>query len=64
MKNENFENIVIGAGSGGLTVAIGLAMQGKKVALIESNYVGGDCTKLLHSVKNTYSSCGKLPPWR
>lgn len=46
MKNENFENIVIGAGSGGLTVAIGLAMQGKKVALIESNHVGGDCTNV------------------
>lgn len=46
MDIENFENIVIGAGSGGLTVAIGLANLGKQVALIESNYVGGDCTNV------------------
>lgn len=38
--------IVIGAGSGGLTVAIGLAALGKQVALIEAHAVGGDCTNV------------------
>lgn len=57
---EHFSTIVIGAGSGGMTVAIGLANLGRKVALIESHYVGGDCTNvgcvpsktLIHLAKN------------
>jgi pyruvate/2-oxoglutarate dehydrogenase complex dihydrolipoamide dehydrogenase (E3) component/uncharacterized membrane protein YdjX (TVP38/TMEM64 family) len=40
----DFDVIVIGAGSGGLTVAIGLAQAGKKVALVEQWLIGGDCT--------------------
>ena len=44
MTVEHYANIVIGAGSGGLTVAIGLASLGKQVAVIEANHVGGDCT--------------------
>ncbi len=36
--------VVIGAGSGGLTVALGLARLGRKVTLIEGGPVGGDCT--------------------
>jgi dihydrolipoamide dehydrogenase len=46
MKKEHYQNIVIGAGSGGLTAAIGLAGLGKEVALIESKFVGGDCTNV------------------
>jgi pyruvate/2-oxoglutarate dehydrogenase complex dihydrolipoamide dehydrogenase (E3) component len=46
MSSKHYSNIVIGAGSGGLTVAIGLANLGKQVALIESNHVGGDCTNV------------------
>jgi pyruvate/2-oxoglutarate dehydrogenase complex dihydrolipoamide dehydrogenase (E3) component len=42
----SFETIVIGAGSGGLTVAIGLAGLGRKVALIEAKHIGGDCTNV------------------
>jgi pyruvate/2-oxoglutarate dehydrogenase complex dihydrolipoamide dehydrogenase (E3) component len=38
--------IVIGAGSGGLTVAIGLAGLGRRVALIEAARIGGDCTNV------------------
>ena len=41
-----FHTAVIGAGSGGLTVAIGLARFGKRVALVERKYVGGDCTNV------------------
>ncbi len=46
MTVEHYANIVIGAGSGGLTVAIGLANLGKRVAVIEANHVGGDCTNV------------------
>lgn len=43
---EYYSTIVIGAGSGGMTVAIGMAGLGRKVALIEGNHVGGDCTNV------------------
>ena len=43
---EGFDAIVIGAGAGGLTVAIGLARIGRRVALIEGGEVGGDCTNV------------------
>jgi pyruvate/2-oxoglutarate dehydrogenase complex dihydrolipoamide dehydrogenase (E3) component len=43
---ETFHTIVIGAGSGGLTVAVGLANLGKPVAVIEALHVGGDCTNV------------------
>jgi dihydrolipoamide dehydrogenase len=57
---ERFHTVVIGAGSGGLTVAIGIAALGKPVALIEAHHVGGDCTNvgcvpsktLIHLAKN------------
>ena len=38
--------VVIGAGSGGLTVALGLARLGRPVTLIEGHHVGGDCTNV------------------
>jgi dihydrolipoamide dehydrogenase len=43
---DHFHTIVIGAGSGGMTVAVGLAGLGKQVAFIEGNHVGGDCTNV------------------
>jgi pyruvate/2-oxoglutarate dehydrogenase complex dihydrolipoamide dehydrogenase (E3) component len=46
MTAQHFPTIVIGSGSGGMTVAIGLASLGRKVALIEGHYVGGDCTNV------------------
>ena len=46
MTTEHFHTIIIGAGSGGMTVAIGLAGLGKRVALVEANHVGGDCTNV------------------
>ncbi|HEY0605173.1 MAG TPA: NAD(P)/FAD-dependent oxidoreductase [Herpetosiphonaceae bacterium] len=45
-QTTTYSTIVIGAGSGGLTVAIGLAAFGKPVALIEGGAVGGDCTNV------------------
>ncbi|MCP4141612.1 MAG: NAD(P)/FAD-dependent oxidoreductase [Chloroflexi bacterium] len=56
----HFQTIVIGAGSGGMTVSIGLSALGKDVAMIEGLHVGGDCTNvgcvpsktLIHEAKN------------
>lgn len=42
--NKSYQIIVIGAGAGGLVVAIGAAKAGKKVLLIERGNYGGDCT--------------------
>ncbi len=41
---KKYSIIVIGAGSGGLVVAIGAAKAGKRVLLIERGEFGGDCT--------------------
>jgi pyruvate/2-oxoglutarate dehydrogenase complex dihydrolipoamide dehydrogenase (E3) component len=46
MTIQSFHTIVIGAGSGGLTVAVGLANLGRSVAVVEALYVGGDCTNV------------------
>lgn len=42
----DYHTIVIGSGSGGFTVAIGLTGLGKKVAVLERKWVGGDCTNV------------------
>jgi len=39
-----FDLVIIGAGSGGLTAAGFAAQLGAKVALVEKNRIGGDCT--------------------
>jgi len=44
VPDGDFDAIVIGAGSGGLTVAVGLAGLGRRVALVEASRMGGDCT--------------------
>lgn len=46
MQPTHYPTIVIGSGSAGLTVAIGLAQLGRNVALIEAKVVGGDCTNV------------------
>ena len=59
--HSDFHTVVIGAGSGGLTVAVGLAKFGKQVALVERGPIGGDCTNvgcvpsktLIHLVEET-----------
>lgn len=43
---DTFHTIIIGAGSGGLTVAVGLANLGRPVAVLEALHVGGDCTNV------------------
>ncbi len=57
---------MIGAGSGGLTVAVGLAGFGLRVALVEASRVGGDCTntgcipskRLIHLARQAGSDDG------
>lgn len=46
MTTEHHPHIVIGSGSGGMTVAVGLAGLGRPVTLIEALHVGGDCTNV------------------
>jgi len=41
---KNYPYVVVGAGAGGLVVAIGLTAAGKKALLIEDSTYGGDCT--------------------
>ena len=43
VMSQNFDVVVIGAGTGGYPCAIRLAQLGKKVVLIENTYVGGVC---------------------
>ncbi len=65
--NNEYDVIVIGAGSGGLTVAVGLVKVGKKVLLVEQEHIGGECTNsgcipskaLLHCAQN-YSKSLKI----
>ncbi len=42
-KDLDIDICVIGAGSGGLTVAAGASQMGAKVALVEKGKMGGDC---------------------
>src|SRR5260370_39313426 len=44
MAQHEFDLVIIGAGSGGLTAAGFAAHLGAKVALVEKNRIGGDCT--------------------
>lgn len=58
MKTK-YDVVVIGAGSGGLTTAVGLSKIGKSVLLVERAHLGGECTNsgcipskaLLHHAK-------------
>src|SRR5882672_5506883 len=44
MSKQQYDLVIIGAGAGGL-IAAGFAVQlGAKVALVEKNRIGGDCT--------------------
>ncbi len=43
---HTYKAAVIGAGSGGLTMAVGLSNFGHDIALIEADKVGGDCTNV------------------
>ncbi|WP_133139290.1 dihydrolipoyl dehydrogenase family protein [Legionella genomosp. 1] len=70
MSNDNlFDLAIIGAGSGGLSLASGAAQLGLKVALIERHKMGGDCLNygcvpskaLLAAAKSIYQ-CGSLAP--
>ena len=61
---QTYDVVVIGAGSGGLTAAVGLQAAGKKVLLIEKDKIGGECTHagcipskaLLHHAKSYHEA--------
>ncbi len=44
MRASDFDLVIIGAGSGGLTAAGFAARLGARVALVEKDRIGGDCT--------------------
>ncbi|HUA19635.1 MAG TPA: FAD-dependent oxidoreductase [Bryobacteraceae bacterium] len=44
MASPDFDLVILGAGSGGLTAAAFAAQLGAKVAIVEKNRIGGDCT--------------------
>lgn len=62
--SKTYDVIVIGAGSGGLSAAVGFTKIGKKVLLIEREHMGGECTNsgcipskaLLHHAKAYYGA--------
>ncbi len=64
MKQNTYDVVVIGAGSGGLTSAVGFSKIGKKVLLVEKEHMGGECTNsgcipskaLLHHAREYYST--------
>lgn len=74
---DQYDLIIIGAGSGGLTAAEFAARLGVKVALVEKERIGGDCTwtgcvpskallkvaKVAHQVRtaNDYGICVRQP---
>lgn len=45
-ENQNFDLIVIGAGSGGVRLARMSAQRGARVAIVESRYLGGTCVNV------------------
>lgn len=45
-STKTYKAAVIGAGSGGLTMAIGLSNFGHDIVLIEGDKIGGDCTNV------------------
>lgn len=66
---DRYNLIVLGAGSGGLTVAAGAASLGAKVALLERARMGGDClnygcvpSKALIKVRET-ARVARAVPW-
>ena len=59
METKHYDIVVIGAGSAGLTSAVGFSKVGKRVLLVEREHMGGECTNsgcipskaLLHHAK-------------
>lgn len=57
---QQYDVVVVGAGSGGLTAAVGFRKVGKSVLLVEREHIGGECTNsgcipskaLLHHAKS------------
>ena len=64
MLKQDYDIVVIGGGSGGLTAAVGLAKISKSVLLIERERLGGECTNsgcipskaLLHRAKTYHQA--------
>lgn len=53
---ESYDVVVIGAGGGGLSAATKLAIEGKKVLLLEQNYRPGGCMGTFHRGEYSFES--------
>jgi pyruvate/2-oxoglutarate dehydrogenase complex dihydrolipoamide dehydrogenase (E3) component/uncharacterized membrane protein YdjX (TVP38/TMEM64 family) len=61
---QTYDVVVLGAGSGGLTAAVGFNKAGRSVLLVEAEHMGGECTNngcipskaLLHHANAFYSA--------
>lgn len=61
---QQYDVVVLGAGSAGLTAAVGFSKVGKSVLLVEREHMGGECTNtgcipskaLLHHAKTFYTA--------
>jgi len=57
---RNYNLVVLGAGAGGLITSSGAAGVGAKVALIESNLMGGDCLNVGCVPSKALIKCAKM----
>ena len=59
MEKVKTDILVIGAGSGGLSVAAGAVQMGAKVVLLEGHKMGGDCLNFGCVPSKALIACGK-----
>lgn len=62
---ERFDLCVIGAGSGGLSIAAAASQMGASVAIVEANRMGGDCLNFgCIPSKSLLAAAGRAAVWR
>ena len=72
MESETYDLVVIGGGSAGLTASAFGAQLGLRVALVEKDRLGGDCTwtgcvpskTLLEIAKTAHQMAEAAPLWK
>lgn len=57
---ETYDAIIIGSGQSGNPLAVKFAVSGKKVALVEKEYIGGSCVNVGCSPTKTMEASGRV----
>ena len=57
---EKYDAIIIGSGQAGNPLAVKLAVNGKKVALVERESIGGSCVNVGCSPTKTMEASGRI----